>query len=123
MDSDSNSPLLRSRKNSKDTVQKAKSLNRRLLVIIFSLHFLINFTWYFLEVPLVRLFEYAVCERYYRSQAQDIILDLGAVDEGLCKVELIQDKVAILVGGKISLEAMASMFRYILVHRSDKRSV
>lgn len=100
------SPLLRSRASS---VEKAENLNRRLLVIIFTLHFLINFTWYFLEVPIVRLLEYAVCQQYYKWQTQGVTIYPKEVDEDLCKVEAIQDKVALLVGVKISLEATSSV--------------
>lgn len=96
----------RSRANS---LEEAKKPTRRLLVVIFSLHCLINFTWYFLEVPIVRLLEYAVCQQYYQSHTQDVITYRKEVDEGLCKIEAIQNKVALLVGVKISLEATSSV--------------
>ncbi|MCJ1382411.1 hypothetical protein MMC17_005524 [Xylographa soralifera] len=88
--------------------------------------FLGNFTWYFLELPIVRLFEYAVCQQYYRSHPELINLSQGTIEERLCKTKLIQSKVAYLTGGRISLEALSGMLTvlfYALVADKHGRKI
>lgn len=103
----SSDPLLHSRSYPQNGPWKVKRSERSIVFTISSLYFLVNLTWYFLEVPTVRLLEYAVCQQYYRSHPHGIGILQEAVGERFCKVEAIQAKVAILTGGEISLDAMS----------------
>lgn len=46
----------------------------RAVVFVFALYFLSNFIWMYLDVPIVRLLEYAVCERHFRSHPRRIMV-------------------------------------------------
>ena len=73
---------------------------------VFALYFLSTFTWMFLDVPIVRLVEYAVCEKYYRAHPMQNLIVSGIIDERLCKKRPIQSEVAMLLGVRISLGAV-----------------
>lgn len=68
----------------------------------FSIYILFNFTTLLLEVPLVRLFELAICHRYF----QDLAPPPGGFDESACKVPAIQDSLGHLVGWKMFFDAV-----------------
>lgn len=105
----SSDPLLHPPSHPENGPLKVAKPERPIFFTILSLYFWLNFTWYFLEVPTVRLLEYAVCQQYYRSHPQGIGMLHEEVGERFCKVEAIQAKVATLTGGKISLDAMSGL--------------
>ena len=57
------------------------------------------------EVPLIKLLEQAICNRYY---AIDELVDAatGPISEGMCKIPAIQDELASIVGWKFSFDAL-----------------
>lgn len=115
----SSDPLLHPPSHPENGPLKVAKPERPIFFTILSLYFWLNFTWYFLEVPTVRLLEYAVCQQYYRSHPQGIGMLHEEVGERFCKVEAIQAKVATLTGGKISLDAMSGTLR-ILIRRASR---
>ena len=66
---------------------------------IFVLKFCVQFSSVLLELPLVRLIELAVCRSY-------LDIDVDHIEEGQCKVQLVQDKVAFIVGYKSAFDAL-----------------
>lgn len=66
---------------------------------IFVLKFCVQFSSAILELPLVRLIELAVCRSYLN-------VDADHIEEGQCKVPLVQDKVAFIVGYKSAFDAL-----------------
>ncbi|KAK6066405.1 MFS transporter [Seiridium cupressi] len=73
--------------------------NRSLLSCIFVLKFCIQFSSALLELPMVRLIEQIVCQNRLH-------IDVNSEEEQLCKVPLVQDKVASTIGYKSTLDAL-----------------
>lgn len=84
-----------------------QSHDGRAVLVVFVMYFLSNFSWMYLDVPIVRLLEYAVCEEHFRSHRMENRLTSKIIDERLCKIKSIQSEVALLIGVRISLEALA----------------
>ena len=93
--------------NSFNTTWHTIQLDKRTLLSISALYFALNFGWYFLEVPILRLFEHAVCQQYYRSHPEDIHVVQDFIEESFCKIRPIQSKVSLIAGGRVSLEAFS----------------
>ncbi|CAF9907139.1 MAG: hypothetical protein HETSPECPRED_007049 [Heterodermia speciosa] len=84
----------------------------RIISCIFCLHFLINFSRYIVEVPLIRLFEIAICDRYFHAEA---------IDEKSCKLARIQNDLAIVVGWRFCFDALPILLTAIFYGRlADK---
>ena len=79
-----------------------------IIICVFCLQFLINFSRYVIEVPLVRLFEITICNRYY----QDVILD-----EKLCKLPRIQGQLTAITGWRIFFDALPALITAIFYGR------
>ena len=60
------------------------------------------------EVPTIKLFEQAICNRYYAEQSIHPPATLD-VDEDLCKIPAIQDELAILTGLKFTFDALPGL--------------
>jgi hypothetical protein len=78
---------------------------RSLLGSTFVLYFCVTFAIQLLEVPLVRLFESAICDRYHRSVVGASIHAFGDTDEASCKIVIVQDELANVVGWKVAFDA------------------
>ena len=65
------------------------------------------------EVPLIRLFEQAICNRYFALHENVIsdvaIPNLGNIDESRCKIQAVQDQVAELLGLKFTFDALPGL--------------
>lgn len=70
----------------------------------YHLYTLFGFAVMLLEVPIIRLFERAICDRHFRSVAR------SAIDEGACKIPEVQDLLAKVVGWKMSFDALPGMY-------------
>lgn len=79
-----------------------------IIICVFCLQFLINFSRYVIEVPLVRLFEITICNRYY----QDVILE-----EKLCKLPRIQAQLTTITGWRIFFDALPALVTAIFYGR------
>ena len=77
------------------------------LVFPFVVYTLVSFATLLLEVPLIRLFETAICNRHYLLRGNAIIAFVNDdVDESACKIPAVQDLLANVVGWKISFDAI-----------------
>ena len=62
------------------------------------LYFCVTFAIQLLEVPIIRLFESAICDRYQRSVVGTFVHAFGNTDEVSCKIVFVQDELAKVVG-------------------------
>jgi hypothetical protein len=82
----------------------------RLTASVFLVYFLLEVSLLVLQVPGSRLYERAVCRRYYRDTPSfgSSFNSSSEIDERLCKLAPIQREVALLVGWRDSLLAIPS---------------
>ena len=69
---------------------------------IFLLYFISYLTFLFVEVPTIRILEYAVCRRHIQNEPDQ-------VSESDCKIPEVQSELALLLGVRVSLEAFAGL--------------
>lgn len=90
-----------------------------LLTLTFILYFLVTFAIQLIEVPTVRLFETAICDRYYRSVENTSRYILGDIDETSCKVPVVQNELTKVVGWKVSFDAIPGHYILTLTRCHD----
>ena len=80
----------------------------RIIASAFLVYFLLEFSVLVFQVPGSRLFERAVCRRYYGdiSSPETSVDTLEEIDERLCKIAPIQHEVALLAGWRDSFLAI-----------------
>ena len=76
------------------------------LVLPFALYLSFSFATQLLEIPLLRLFENAICNRHYRSVRDDSLSASHNIEEILCKIPTVQDQLSDVVGWKICFDAV-----------------
>ncbi len=76
------------------------------IICVFILQFLISFAKHVVEVPIVRLFENAICDRYYASHG-DAVSD--PVNGRSCKLPPIQDQLAFITGLRFGFDAFGGV--------------
>ena len=76
------------------------------LTLPFVAYILISFATLLLEVPIVRLIEGSICNRYYSSADNATYIAVEQIDESACKVPQVQSLLAKLVGWKMSFDAI-----------------
>lgn len=59
---------------------------------------------YLVQAPRTRLYESIVCTRYYAATEPSLVGKDGSVPEGLCKLNLIQDEIAMVLGWQTMFE-------------------
>jgi hypothetical protein len=59
---------------------------------------------YLVQAPRTRLYESIVCTRYYAATEPSLVRKDGSVPEGLCKLNLIQDEIAMVLGWQTMFE-------------------
>lgn len=77
-----------------------------ILICTFCLQFCTYFAKHMVEVPTIKLFEQAICNRYYKAHGKISTPAAGSVDEHLCKISPIQNELAGLVGLKFTFDAL-----------------
>ena len=77
-----------------------------IIVCTFCLQFCNYFSKHVIEVPIIKLFEQAICERYYAANDELLQTMAGSIDEQLCKIPAIQNELASLVGWKFTFDAL-----------------
>lgn len=77
-----------------------------ILLCAFTLYFLASFAKHVIEVPLIALLEKTICTQYYRHQGNPTVHDTQEFAGRLCKVVFVQDKLAAVVGWKLSFDAV-----------------
>lgn len=74
------------------------------------LEFLLELSNNILTVPLISLFERAICEAYFGDQDPNISNALSHIDEASCKIPYIQSELAKLRGWKGFFETLSGTF-------------
>ncbi|KAI4945091.1 hypothetical protein J4E91_008068 [Alternaria rosae] len=69
-----------------------------LVVLIFIIVAVVDVGSYLAEPPLTRLFEENLCLKYYREQDPSVIDGDGNIPEQLCKVDVVQQRLATIFG-------------------------
>ena len=98
--SGSHSPSAASQKLTVDTINWT-SLTSLAVVILFYI-----FSNYMLVIPTLRLYEDAICRDYYSERDGT---DLPDIDESLCKISIVQNRLATLVGWNMGLQAIPGL--------------
>ena len=84
-------------------------LGNPILICTFCLQFCTYFAKHMVEVPTIKLFEQAICNRYYSDQSMYPRLTASNIDEGLCKIPAIQIELATLTGLKFTFDALPGL--------------
>lgn len=108
---------------SQDSNNDGLSRETKTVICVLCLQFLISFAKHIIEVPTIRLFEIAICNRYYRnSQALGpSIFNGGLIDESNCKLPQIQNELAFLVGWRFSFDALPGILTALIYGRLADR--
>ena len=70
------------------------------LGIIMVLVFLFSFSGSLMGASTLRIYESIICHRYYKTNDPSHVGDGGVVDERHCKVDAVQEELAVLTGGE-----------------------
>ncbi|KAM0796574.1 major facilitator superfamily domain-containing protein [Usnea florida] len=84
-------------------------LGNPIIVCTFCLQFCTYFAKHMVEVPTIKLFEQAICNRYYSDQNIYPRLTTSNIDEGSCKISAIQIELATLTGLKFTFDALPAL--------------
>jgi hypothetical protein len=57
----------------------------------------ISMSYAFIEAPIYRLYESVICKRYYREHEPSVISPAGRIPEERCKMDSIQQELAVLL--------------------------
>ena len=79
-----------------------------ILICTFALQFCTYFAKHVIEVPTIKLFEQAICNRYYTYESTHPS-PIQDVDEGRCKIPAIQNELAALTGLKFTFDALPGL--------------
>ena len=86
--------------------EAATFLKDPILICTFCLQSCTYFAKHIVEVPLIRLLEEAICNKYYASN-RGLVKDAStSIDEAMCKIPPIQNKMATIVGLKFTFDAL-----------------
>ena len=93
-------------KTSKDFV-----VQNPILLATFCVQFLNYFAKHMVEVPMIKLFEQAICNRYYALQGQGGGggNSSGEIDEQYCKIPAVQNELAAITGLKFTFDALPAL--------------
>ncbi len=85
---------------------RLKDYTNSLSILPFALYILVSFATQLIEIPFLRLFEKAICNRHYRSIGHQSPFVVNDVDETSCKIPVAQDQLSDVVGWKIFFDAI-----------------
>jgi hypothetical protein len=86
---------------------------RIIILILFTILFILAFGGFLMTVPGLRLYENIICHHYYNKLQgeQHIGLD-GDIDESLCKVDEVQNELNVLLAVLHFLGAIPGMLKF-----------
>ena len=84
-------------------------INNPILICTFCLQFCFYFAKHMVEVPSIKLFEQAICNRYYDHESELVTTAGHPIDETLCKIPPIQNELATLTGFKFTFDALPGL--------------
>jgi len=88
------------------------------LICTFGLQFCTYFAKHMVEVPMIKLFEQAICNRYYDTHGNLSTPALGSINEHLCKIPPIQNELAGLVGLKFTFDALPGQWPLVTLSKA-----
>jgi len=88
------------------------------LWILYILYLLFRFAHFLLEVPTMRMIEYAACHQQHHRLGSDAISMLAELDEAACKTATVQEQVTRVVGWKMSFDAIPGVYPSTVPHKS-----
>ena len=95
----------------------------KIIICVLCLQFLISFAKHVIEVPTIRLFEIAICNRYYhdRNRIEKPVYPTTHIDEKKCKIPQIQNDLAFLVGWRFAFDAVPGLLTALVYGRLADR--
>lgn len=81
-----------------------------MLVLAFALVAIIDMGAFLAEAPRTRVYEANICLRHYRENDLSVIGADGTIPEKLCKVDAVQQKMAMVFGWQEMFDALPSIF-------------
>lgn len=81
-----------------------------ILICTFCLQFCNYFSKHVVEVPIIKLFEQAICDRHYAVHSDVRSAAAGSIDEQMCKIPAVQNELAGLVGWKFTFDALPGKY-------------
>ena len=95
----------------------------KIIACVLCIQFLISFAKHIIEVPSIRLFEIAICNRYYLYQrlVNDVVLEDSPIDEKQCKIPEVQNDLAFLVGWRFAFDALPGLLTALFYGRLADR--
>ena len=84
-------------------VLNAFILDDPILICTFCLQFCNYFSKHMVEVPMIKLFEQAICDRYYAAHTG---AGVSPIREQYCKIPEVQNELASLTGWKFTFDAL-----------------
>ena len=95
----------------------------QIVVCVLCLQFLVSFAKHIIEVPTIRLFEIAICDRYYNrlNTITQVMVYTAQIDEEKCKIPVIQNDLAFLVGWRFAFDALPGVLTALIYGRLADR--
>ena len=125
-DTNEQTPLLLLSENTQEPPspepRTAKTLRRKVIFLVMLIIVAVDVTSYLQSIPRVRLYEIVYCRQYYQDVDPGAIGPGGVVDEKLCKVNVVQSQVALLIGWLRFFDYAPGMdffFRNVLLRKDD----
>jgi MFS family permease len=81
-----------------------------MVVLAFALVAIIDIGAFLGEAPRTRVFEANICLGYYQETDSSVIGEDGTISEKLCKVDAVQQKMAMIFGWQEMFDAIPSIF-------------
>ena len=113
-DTDEQTPLLRhNTSTSRSPPEITPSLHRKVILLMCLVIVTLNIASYLQSIPRVRLYEIVYCRQYYQEVDPGRIGPGGVVNEDLCKVNVVQNQVALLIGWLRAFDHAPGMENFI----------
>ena len=96
----------------------------KIVTCVLCLQFLISFAKHIIEVPSIRLFEIAICTRYYYNQqklSNPVAFSAANIREKECKIPQIQNELAFLTGWRFAFDAVPGLLTALIYGRLADR--
>jgi MFS family permease len=92
------------------SIQENKKPWVLMVALAFALVAIIDMGAFLAEAPRTRVYEANLCLRYYRESDPSVISADGTISEKLCKVDAVQQKMAMIFGWQEMFDAIPSIF-------------
>lgn len=68
-----------------------------------------NVAGYLSKAPKIRLFESVLCNEHWLSEEPSVVRDDGSVPEALCKIDVVQDRLATILGWQLFFDSIPAI--------------